>query len=214
MIIIPSQKTCTKCGETKPLAEYYANPTGKHGLMSWCRACTAVLGRKYRRSNRERILDTRAAQRRANPEIGRQRTARWRKANPGKVKAYGEQYHRRNAEAIKAKVARWQRDNPDRVAVSVAATGGARRAQKMKTPSPGITAKQWRDVLAASLGICAYCNEQRKLTLDHIEPLARGGVHEVENAAAACKSCNSAKGSTPLLLWLVKRAHIRQAAAA
>lgn len=55
------------------------------------------------------------------------------------------------------------------------------------------------------MGICAYCNADAELTMDHIEPLAKGGEHNTENVVAACGSCNAAKGSTTLLLFLHKR---------
>ena len=66
--------------------------------------------------------------------------------------------------------------------------------------------RQMRDVLASTLGLCSYCNERHKLTLDHIVPLSTGGEHDIDNAVPACNSCNSAKGKTPLVLWLVRRA--------
>lgn len=35
-------------------------------------------------------------------------------------------------------------------------------------------------------------------SLDHIQPLSRGGLHERTNAALAHRYCNSVKGSRPL----------------
>lgn len=40
---------------------------------------------------------------------------------------------------------------------------------------------------------CYYCGKKSELTLDHFEPLAKGGAHCVSNFVFACFSCNSRK---------------------
>ena len=51
-------------------------------------------------------------------------------------------------------------------------------------------------------GRCHYCGREvgaRRLTLDHVVPLIRGGKTVRGNVVPACKECNSAKQS--LLPW-------------
>ena len=55
-----------------------------------------------------------------------------------------------------------------------------------------------------SLGLCAYCNTRKPLTLDHIEALAKGGAHNLENATLACAQCNQRKHKKTLLVWLAE----------
>lgn len=46
--------------------------------------------------------------------------------------------------------------------------------------------------------LCAYCGNKyraKELTRDHVHPTSRGGVDEWDNVVAACKPCNSYKGS-------------------
>jgi hypothetical protein len=40
---------------------------------------------------------------------------------------------------------------------------------------------------------CYYCGKKAELTLDHFEPLAKGGAHCVSNFVFCCHSCNSRK---------------------
>ena len=41
-------KTCTRCGETKPLSDFGKHSITKDGLNHWCRACNAKRGRVWR----------------------------------------------------------------------------------------------------------------------------------------------------------------------
>lgn len=48
---------------------------------------------------------------------------------------------------------------------------------------------------------CQYCGEifgERKLTIDHIIPLSKGGTHEWCNVVAACSRCNNKKADRTL----------------
>lgn len=52
----------------------------------------------------------------------------------------------------------------------------------------------WKNLI--SKGLCHYCGQKFKpteLTLDHVMPLARGGVSVKENCVPACKACNRDK---------------------
>ncbi|MBI2165613.1 MAG: HNH endonuclease [Chloroflexi bacterium] len=56
-----------------------------------------------------------------------------------------------------------------------------------------------REVFRRDRYTCQYCGRQtRELTLDHVIPRVRGGVHTWENVASACIPCNHRKaGLTP-----------------
>ena len=46
--------------------------------------------------------------------------------------------------------------------------------------------------------VCGYCGEQfaeSELTVEHIQPVSRGGRHEWTNVVTACRSCNTRKGN-------------------
>ncbi len=45
-------------------------------------------------------------------------------------------------------------------------------------------------------GICYYCKREvgrKRLTMDHVVPLSRGGKTKKGNIVAACKECNNKK---------------------
>jgi len=46
--------------------------------------------------------------------------------------------------------------------------------------------------------LCQYCLRklpEKKLTIDHVLPLSKGGRHEWSNVVASCSTCNNIKGS-------------------
>ena len=46
--------------------------------------------------------------------------------------------------------------------------------------------------------VCTYCEasvDGITFSLDHRQPISRGGSHDIENLAICCKRCNMAKGS-------------------
>lgn len=48
---------------------------------------------------------------------------------------------------------------------------------------------------------CQYCHEkfsEKRLTIDHVTPLSKGGKHEWTNVVTACSGCNNKKGDKSL----------------
>lgn len=180
-------KTCTKCGAMKPVGAFSKDAQKADGLRSSCRECKAAENAAHRKMYGARIKATLAAWYLRNKERVRANQMAWRAANP------------KLASAIEA---RWKRFNP----ASVAASCERHRVLKRDAPGDGVSANQWKIVLADSMGLCAYCSERKPLTMDHVDPLSRGGAHDVTNVVPACASCNASKGNKTLLTWLALRA--------
>lgn len=83
--------------------------------------------------------------------------------------------------------ARYRRNHPDR-RLEVKRN---RRAAKLSTGV--VTKEDWDRVLEAADHKCVACASTRKLTMDHIVPLVKGGPHTVANIQPLCHSCNSKK---------------------
>ena len=218
-------KCCRKCGELKALAAFGKHARGRHGLQSWCRQCKGIQRRGYYAASPERGRAYQAKWARANPEKSKANCVRWVRANPERARVRAKRYYEadrasrqarnrasraRYLDHRRATARKWKRDHPS----GVSAINARRRARKVAAPGDGLTSTQWQQFLRDSLGICAYCNERRRLTLDHIEPINEGGAHDIKNIAAACGSCNASKRDTQLLLWLAARAISRKQAAA
>lgn len=62
-------------------------------------------------------------------------------------------------------------------------------------------------ILARDGHRCVYCAglfPPEQLSLDHVQPRARGGDNSPGNLVAACLACNTRKGHQPAWAWLAE----------
>lgn len=83
-------KICNKCGETKPLGEFYKEPRNTGGYSGHCKLCKLTICKVWREANKEQ----KAASVRA-----------WNQANPDKIKAHYERMKDKWPEKIAARTA-------------------------------------------------------------------------------------------------------------
>ena len=60
---------------------------------------------------------------------------------------------------------------------------------------------KWRMFIKQG-GVCPRCENEKlftEMTVDHIEPIAKGGLHAAHNFRLVCSACNSEKGDKDLL---------------
>lgn len=53
--------------------------------------------------------------------------------------------------------------------------------------------KKDREFILKRDGACLKCNTTKKLTIDHIVPICKGGSNEINNLQTLCLKCNSDK---------------------
>ena len=63
-------KQCTKCKEQKSLSEFSKQPNGKNGLRSHCKKCCNSHYRKYRQTNRAKLLRKKCREKHRKTFIG------------------------------------------------------------------------------------------------------------------------------------------------
>jgi hypothetical protein len=108
----------------------------------------------------------------------------------------------RDIELIKFRNRRWRKNNPEASRVLCR----NRYAKVKRIPGNGWDSEDEKLLIEEYGHRCAYCGKiTPKITIDHVIPLTRGGLHEIENAVPACQSCNSSKNNKPLLIWLRER---------
>ena len=129
------------------------------------------------------------------------RRRRWELANPLKKRAQEWIWQVRNRGRTAASHRAWYQANRERALETSrhwSHLNRERKAAVQRVRAARLSIAAWTDeefawVRQLLAGACAYCGSGGPLTLDHVVPLARGGLHRIDNLVAACKPCNSRK---------------------
>lgn len=71
----------------------------------------------------------------------------------------------------------------------------AKAKRRTLEKSGKISLEQWSEILAKNNHQCVKCKTDKRIEMDHIIPLSKGGAHSVENIQPLCRSCNASKGN-------------------
>ncbi|MBA7553891.1 hypothetical protein ES705_46495 [subsurface metagenome] len=93
-------KTCSKCGETKPIFKFLKERRNINGRGNKCKACQSLEGLKHYYQNREKILI---------------QNREYLKANKENRSIYSKDYRRKNKEYLKRLAKKWYKGNKKRI---------------------------------------------------------------------------------------------------
>jgi|DEB0MinimDraft_6_1074348.scaffolds.fasta_scaffold00426_10 hypothetical protein len=174
-------KACSKCGETKPLTEYYKDGQNKDGLKFSCKVCYKAQQVKYQEENHEKVKAARA---------------KYRAENREKLNEYHAKYYAENRDKVLAAQSKYAKTNPEKFRAK-----NHRRRAKKRNADGTHTAADWKAKLEYYGYRCRYCGIHKSetnegwLEADHAIPLSQGGTNWISNIVPACKSCNCSKGA-------------------
>jgi 5-methylcytosine-specific restriction endonuclease McrA len=173
------QKQCILCEETKPLSGFYAyGYTTKQGKQSTRYESRCIECSKARRK-RQWLAD---------PEKGKLSYKKWRQRNYCHVNEYAKRYRTsdRGREArARSQLLRWSRQR-------VGEAGGENRAEIR-----AIYAEARRiEKLVADCPVFSLPELGRKLHVDHVIPISKGGTHTIDNLQILPAGLNMRKGAS------------------
>ncbi len=183
-------KQCKRCEQWKLFGAFHMD-RGEPRLV--CRACVAEQNQKRLREDKEYRERRNQAKRRHAAEHREEQRARaraWYQRNRDKVLAKARL---RTADERRPSRQRYYAKHRERIVAQACEV--VHRRRQLKANGAGLTAADWRAILAKHNNCCAYCGSAGKLTRDHVVPLSRGGLHQPDNIVPACKSCNSGKNN-------------------
>ncbi len=175
-------KRCPGCKLTKPTSEFAVRRASPDGLQTRCRDCRSVIAK------------------RVTPEARREYQATFKTKNPGRIQELNRESHARHRERRIAGVRDWESRNPE-LALSY------RKAQRHKRraieAAGTLTFDQWLAILEQFDWRCGYCLVKlTSPTMDHVDPVSRGGQHTAENVIPSCLACNLRKYDKPIWCML------------
>lgn len=194
-ILRPDCKACKKIANT---AYQQKNKTAVAAAKSaWLEANSEKMRAYYAdyyRENKEAISVRRSAHQKKNLDSVRVANAEWRKNNPEKVKAQRVAWSAGNREKMRASEALWRVKNPEKRLLISRRNQQNRRAMKKVGGgrlSRGIVAR----LHELQRGMCACCGELLNgiYHIDHVMPLALGGLHDDLNVQLLLPDCNQKK---------------------
>jgi 5-methylcytosine-specific restriction endonuclease McrA len=115
----------------------------------------------------------------------------WRHKNREHVNAYYRQRYRDHTERVNGYIKKWQERNGERYRAL------GQRYQERLVAAPGhYTGQDLKALYHAQLGLCAYCQKTLEggYSIDHKQPVSRGGSNWPDNLCLCCRRCNSRKG--------------------
>lgn len=214
------QKTCTKCGHSKPLPQFGKRADAKDGHAHWCKACQSAYDRRPERMAKHRIHNqTRYAN---NPEFreGRKRyikdryatNEQYREATRDRSRKWAEDHHDRvltkhrhywhkvvdkeqyNASKRQRRKERYRTDPVFRQKrIAEGRFAGKIRKARLRGSRGTFTRREWEDLCASYGNRCLCCGSEGPLTADHIVPVSKGGKNTIDNIQPLCMPCNSRK---------------------
>jgi hypothetical protein len=172
----PEYKTCNRCGQDKPLADFYKHAEGKLGRRPECKVCFLAIGKARRDANVD------AARAYDRERYGRESERR---------KATARAYYWANREAVAEQKKGYYEANRERFAAWTATNKARRRNVERQHYTR-------REIYDRDGGRCRLCNialpyGPNAFHLDHIVPIVLGGPDIPANVQLACQPCNRSK---------------------
>jgi 5-methylcytosine-specific restriction endonuclease McrA len=114
-------------------------------------------------------------------------------ARKDQKREYDKAYRVRRGDSLVQINAAWKAKNPERRKAISQNYKHRRRAHE----EGGISSADLHAWKKAAKKVCYWCGKKcaRNFTVDHYEPLARGGKHEASNLVIACRPCNIKKNA-------------------
>lgn len=216
-------RRCSLCGISKIISEFSRRSDKPSLYRSACKLCTKQRAAIYYRARRSEHVASSMRSHKAHPEtylaacrrhylkhrerllpVKREYYQRTKDAQRLKrleycvthaeaIRETKARRYTRSKDVVKMNVRAWQAKNPDKVA----AYKRNRRA-RLAGAKGQFCNQDWEMVKARYGYTCLACGKQEplvRLTVDHVIPLAVGGVHHVSNIQPLCRSCNSRKNA-------------------
>lgn len=204
-------KTCSKCGQSKPLGKFSKHngkKSSKSGYRSSCKDCDVEYNRLYRQRNRDKVNAAKRKWAADNKDSKAEQDKKYRLLNQEKIAKRNKQWRIKNSDYTKEKALAWRTANKQRKAITDRAWAQnnkenvrnislRRRARLFQN---GIYRVTKQDIIRLLNAGCMYCGNPAQ-HVDHVIPVSRGGTHSIGNLTGACASCNLSKGSKFVMEW-------------
>ena len=215
-------KRCSCCMDLKPRTEFYRAAACKDGLRGECKACVSAKQKIYNAEHAAQIAEQKliryneadavsrskknASYYQLNSEAIKKRAKDWAEANRGAYLKRQAAYWQANRAKLLEKKAQYKSENAELIK-QIRSEWYARNKARLK-PQRKLLKAHRRNAGRLSSGLVQRLSEMQKARcaccrislsagyhLDHITPLARGGMNDDHNMQLLCPTCNLTKSA-------------------
>ena len=157
-------------------------------------------------ANIERAREVKAKWRASNPDAVKAIIAKWRARNPDKVNTARKARYAVRSDSIRAANARWRKANP-----AIIRTLNQNYRARKRNNGGRLSKNIAEHLFSLQRGKCACgCGQQlgNDYHLDHVLPLALGGVNEDGNIQLMRARCNLQKGAQHPIKFMQQRGYL------
>lgn len=121
---------------------------------------------------------------------------KWKEENKERVRQHDKKYAELHKEKILEKNKLWREAN--KVYNFIWNNKNKERSRVIKEnrrskENGKISSKDWTALLKKYGNKCLACGSVKRITMDHVVPLSKGGKHHIDNIQPLCKTCNQKK---------------------
>jgi hypothetical protein len=202
-------KICVRCGEDKPLSEYWKNNRSIDGLYTYCNICARKRKKEYRKSKdvreREKICNSIYKKSEKYKVYHKKYMKGYREKNEEKIKTQVAVYWGKNTKILteKNKIRRQKEERQELEKTyrlsdkGKAVKNNYKHKRRAKTKISDIIT-DWLKDLKSTTTTCELCQcimntiyrDKNSKHLDHRTPLNIGGTHTMSNVRYICQTCN------------------------
>lgn len=166
-------KICIKCKQEKPLSRYNKVSSNNSNLRARCKDCCNLRAKEHHKKHPRKVN--------WKQHYGRSRA--WLRRNPEWRKEYDKRPE------VRKKIKATRKNCPSYKSGSYV----HKRRARLSGTIGCYTASEWEALKEKYNYICLCCKEKKKLTIDHVIPLVKGGSNYISNIQPLCRSCNAKK---------------------
>lgn len=212
--LLEISKVCTSCKVTKHASSFGKCRRTKDGISRICKACTndrqrqlyhradgvrKKYLREYEARNRGKANDRHRKSYCDNREREQVRSREKYKKLKSWYQDYQKKYREKHREQYRATGRLFQKT--DKGKLKAKNQYHLRKQRKRLAGGRRITHVQWKTIREAFNGMCAWCRVYKYQCMDHVVPLAGGGLHCATNVVPSCTSCNLSKSNKDPVRW-------------
>lgn len=192
---IPQSKRCLSCDESDP-TQFHKDKVRKDGLCPYCKTCIRERNRqRYERNGADFRARAKATYHKVKHtdryrKATNLRTGAWARRNPDKRRSMLEAWRAANADHCRIYNRQWRKAHPEQVREV-----NRRRYIRLRNGSIiPFTHEQLEAKMAYWGHQCWLCGRPQQ-AVDHVKPIAKGGLHILANLRPICNKCNRQKSA-------------------